>query len=84
MGSAHSAAMHPPYSALTVLLLGLGGLLLIAAGVAWAKLAKHRERANERPAIPVAAFRHAAAVTAAALILLGVALCWLALVALQG
>jgi uncharacterized membrane protein YidH (DUF202 family) len=75
--------MHPPYSALTVLLLGLAGLLLLAAGWAWSKLAKDRERVDERPAIPVAAFRQAAAVTAAALILLGAALCWLALVMLS-
>jgi hypothetical protein len=74
----HSAAA----SAVSVLLFGLTGLFVLYAAASWAKLAKDREPSDQRPAIPVAAFRSAAGVTAAALVLAGVSLVWAALLAL--
>lgn len=76
--------MHPPYSALTVVLFGLAGLLLLGAAFQWVKLGRGREAYNERPTIPVHAFRSAAGLTGVALGLLGVALLWAALMALEG
>jgi hypothetical protein len=73
--------MHgPAASAISVLLFGLAGLFALHAASSWAGLAKDRERPDQRPAIPVRALRSAAGVTAAALVLLGLALLWLALV----
>jgi hypothetical protein len=72
--------MHgPAASALTALLFGLSGLLLFASASAWAKLGRDREAPGQRPAIPVRAFRFAAAITAAAFVMLALASCWLAL-----
>jgi len=68
---------------LTTVLLGLTGLLLLASASAWMKLAKDRERPDESPAIPVRSFRHAAALTGAAFVMLGLSLCWLAATALS-
>jgi hypothetical protein len=66
--------MEPAQTALSVVLFGLAGFFLLATVPAWAKLARHRERPNEIPAIPAEAFRSAASMTAATLALLGVAL----------
>lgn len=76
--------MHPPYSALTVLLLGLAGLFLLAAAAKWRRLGMHREAPDERPAISIVHFRAAASLTSVALLVLAVALFWLALSALNG
>jgi hypothetical protein len=76
--------MHPPYSALTVILFGLSGFLLIGAAGYWLKLSRGREAVNERPAIPVHRFRAAAGYTGIAMGLLGISLLWFALVALNG
>lgn len=75
--------MHgPAASALSVMLFGLAGLLLIGSALSWAKLARDPERLDEMPVIPVRAFRQAAALTAMAFVMLGLASCWLALTAL--
>lgn len=72
----------PAASALSVMLFGLAGLFVLYAASRWAKLAADRERPDQRPSIPVAGFRSAAGITAAAFVLLGFALVWSALVAL--
>lgn len=75
--------MHgPAANALTVLLFGLSGVLLLACACSWAKVARDREALSERPAVPVRALRSAAGVTAAAFVMLGLAVCWLALASL--
>jgi uncharacterized membrane protein YidH (DUF202 family) len=75
--------MHgPAASALSVLLFGLTALLVLAAAGKWLKLAQDRERLDERPAIPVHAFRSAAAITSAALAMVALSLLWSAFVAL--
>lgn len=71
----HGAAAN----AISVLLFGLSGLLLLASASAWAKLARNRERPDERPSIPVHSFRSAAGMTAATFVMLGIAVAWLAL-----
>lgn len=68
--------------ALTVILWGLSGVLLFAAASAWAKVAKVRERSNERPEVRVSELRYAAGISAAALALLGITALWLALLSL--
>lgn len=76
-------AMHgPAANAITVLLFGLAGLLLLACAKSWANVARDRERPNERPTVPVSALRSAAAITGATLAALGLAAIWLALVSL--
>lgn len=76
--------MHSPaISALTVMLFGLSGLLLWAAASAWAKLAGGSEPPDQRPVIPVHAFRRAAGLTSAAFVMLGFAVVWLALTFLR-
>lgn len=74
--------MSPPNSAILLALLGLAGLASWAAASAWAKVGRDREAANERPAIPVHAFRYAANLTVVALGLLGGAAIWGALILL--
>jgi hypothetical protein len=75
--------MHgPAESAISVLLYGLTCLMIFGAGSQWAKLARDTERTDERPTIPVNAFRHAASLTAAAFMFLGLSVLWLALSAL--
>jgi hypothetical protein len=72
--------MHgPAANALTVLLFGLAGLFLFAAAASWAKVAKERERPDQKPVVPVRALRSAAGITAAALTMLAIASVWLAL-----
>jgi uncharacterized membrane protein YidH (DUF202 family) len=74
--------MHEPAaSAISVLLLGLTAFFVFAAALQWAKLAHHPERADERPTIPIHSFRAAAGLTAVALVMLGLALLWSALLA---
>lgn len=74
--------MHSPAaSAISVVLFGLSALAVFGAARQWAKLARHRERPNEKPTIPVHAFRAAAGLTAVALVMIGASLAWLALVA---
>ncbi len=75
--------MHPPYSALTIILFGLSAMFLLAAAGRWVKLSKYRERPDEAPVIPVHAFRTAAGYTAVALGALAFALLWFALVILN-
>lgn len=77
---AHIGAMHGPVAnALTILLFGLSGLFLLAAALAWAKVARERERPDRRPALSVSLVRSAGAISAAAMGLLGMASIWLAL-----
>ena len=63
-------------TSLTVVLLGVSGLLLLVCGVIWLKLA--RDHGLARPTIPIHAFRTAAGVTALTFVVLGLATCWLA------
>jgi hypothetical protein len=72
----------PATSALTVILFGLTGMLVLATAGKWANLARERERPDERPVIPVHSFRAAAALTCAALVMVGLPLLWSALLAL--
>ena len=67
----HSVAVY----LIAVVLFILSGLLLFAAGSAWAKVARHRE-SSEEPPLAKPGFRAAAGLTAAALGLLGAAILW--------
>lgn len=74
--------MHDPAaSAISVLLFALTALAVFGAARQWAKLARNRERPDERPSIPVHAFRAAAGLTAVALVMVGLTLAWAALLA---
>lgn len=74
--------MHGPVvSAISVLLLGISALFVFGAARQWRKLATDPERPDERPAIPVQAFRTAAGLTGLAFVMVGLSLAWLALVA---
>lgn len=73
---------NPAASALTVILFGLSGAFLFYAARLWLRLSEDRERTDERPRIPVAAFRSAAGVTGVAFLMLGAAVIWLAFVSL--
>lgn len=75
--------MHGPAAdAITVMLFGLSGFFLWGAALSWLKAARDREGPDERPSIPVSAFRSAAVTTAIAFMLLGASAIWLALVSL--
>jgi hypothetical protein len=72
--------MHgPAVYLISVLLFLLAGMLLFAAGSSWAKIAQHRD--DDEP-ISRASFRAAAGLTSAALVLLGAAVLWAALLVL--
>jgi hypothetical protein len=74
--------MHEPAaSAISVLLFGLTAFFVFAAALQWAKLARHPERPDERPSIPIHSFRAAAGLTALALGMVGLTLLWSALLA---
>jgi hypothetical protein len=66
----------PGETSLTVVLLGVSGLLLLVCAVFWLKLAQ--ENGLSRPTIPIHAFRTAAGLTALTFVVLGLATCWLA------
>ena len=53
-------------------------MLIVNAAVSWAKLAQSRKDPY-KPAVPVRLFRWAASYTAAAFLILGIALAWFAL-----
>lgn len=73
--------MPPAAAAITVILFGLTGLMVMGAASEWIKLARDRERTDQRPTIPIERFRSAAAITAVAMGFLSAALLWVAFLA---